>query len=320
MWGTVATALSSITGILRSCERRRTPVSFSSEVKQELAAIQDERPCCRAAEAYGMAEFGHAFSERGVSLQTENAFVVRLYAGLLGEVCQTPLVVTEGKGLYTAAAADREARLRILKRFGHTPTDVGVRLNRANLECDQCPAAFVRGAFLSCGTVTNPEMDYHLEFSVPFLNLSRDLTTLLTELGLAAKWTHRGGGYVVYFKESESIEDCLTLMGATTAALKLMGVKMIKDIRNNANRVTNCESANIDKTVAASAQQSEAVRKIERTVGLNALPEELREVARLRLENPEFSLRELGEALENPMTRSGVNHRLRRIMRFADSL
>ena len=295
-------------------------MSFSSDVKHELAGIQEERVCCRMAEAYGLAEFGHAFSTRAVSLQTENEAVARLYAAVLGEAGGIPLSVTEGKGLYTAAAAEREDRLRILSRFGHAPTDVGVRLNRANLECDQCPAAFVRGAFLSCGTMTNPEVDYHLEFSVPFLNLSRDLVTLLRELGLSAKQARRAGGYVVYFKESESIEDCLTLMGATSAALELMGVKMVKDIRNNINRVTNCESANIDKTVAAAAVQSEALRKIERTVGLDALPEELREIAHLRLENPELSLRELGEALDRPLTRSGVNHRLRRILEFAEKL
>ena len=295
-------------------------MSFSSDVKTELAELREERVCCRTAEAYGMAEFGHAFSSFGVSLQTENETVARLYAGLLGESGQASLVITEGKGLCTAAAAGQDDRLRILSRFGHAPTDVGVRLNRANLECDQCPAAFVRGAFLSCGTVTNPEADYHLEFSVPYLNLSRDLTTLLGELGLSAKQARRGGSYVVYFKESESIEDCLTLMGATAAALELMSVKMIKDIRNKANRVTNCESANIDKTVAAAAKQNEAVRKIERTVGLEALPEELQELARLRLENPDLSLRELGEALDRPLTRSGVNHRLRRILEFAERL
>lgn len=295
-------------------------MSFSSDVKHELAEIRDERACCRTAEAYGLAEFGHAFSAHSVSLQTENETVARLYADFLGEAVRVPLSVTEGKGLYTAAAADQNSRIRILQSFGHAPTDVGVRLNRANLECDQCPAAFIRGAFLSCGTVTNPESDYHLEFSVPFLNLSRDLVTLLRESGLLAKQARRAGGYVVYFKGSESIEDCLTLMGATSAALELMGVKMIKDIRNNANRVTNCESANIDKTVAAAAVQSEAVRKIERTLGLDALPEDLREIARLRLENPELSLRELGEALERPLTRSGVNHRLRRILEFADKL
>ena len=295
-------------------------MSFSSDVKHELAGIQEERVCCRMAEAYGLAEFGHAFSTRAVSLQTENEAVARLYAAVLGEAGGIPLSVTEGKGLYTAAAAEREDWLRLLSRFGHAPTDVGVRLNRANLECDQCPAAFVRGAFLSCGTMTNPEVDYHLEFSVPFLNLSRDLVTLLRELGLSAKQARRAGGYVVYFKESESIEDCLTLMGATSAALELMGVKMVKDIRNNINRVTNCESANIDKTVAAAAVQSEALRKIERTVGLDALPEELREIAYLRLENPELSLRELGEALDRPLTRSGVNHRLRRILEFAEKL
>lgn len=295
-------------------------MSFSSDVKTELAELREERACCRTAEAYGMAEFGHAFSSFGVSLQTENETVARLYAELLGESGQASLTITEGKGLCTAAAAGPDDRLRILSRFGHAPTDVGVRLNRANLECDQCPAAFVRGAFLSCGTVTNPEADYHLEFSVPYLNLSRDLTTLLGELGLSAKQARRGGSYVVYFKESESIEDCLTLMGATAAALELMSVKMIKDIRNKANRVTNCESANIDKTVAAAAKQNEAVRKIERTVGLEALPEELQELARLRLENPDLSLRELGETLDRPLTRSGVNHRLRRILEFAEKL
>ena len=295
-------------------------MSFSSDVKHELAGIQEERVCCRMAEAYGLAEFGHAFSTRAVSLQTENEAVARLYAAVLGEAGGIPLSVTEGKGLYTAAAAEREDRLRLLSRLGHAPTDVGVRLNRANLECDQCPAAFVRGAFLSCGTMTNPEVDYHLEFSVPFLNLSRDLVTLLRELGLSAKQARRAGGYVVYFKESEQIEDILTLMGAQDASLELMNIKILKDIRNNINRVTNCESANIDKTVAAAAVQSEALRKIERTVGLDALPEELREIAYLRLENPELSLRELGEALDRPLTRSGVNHRLRRILEFAEKL
>ena len=121
-------------------------------------------------------------------------------------------------------------------------------------------------------------------------------------------------------RESELIEDALTLMGATGASLELMNIKMVKDIRNTANRIANCENANIDKTVAASMAQIEAIRKIEQKQGMDGLPEELRELARLRLENPEMSLRELGEQLSEPLSRSGVNHRLRRIVEFADRL
>ena len=124
---------------------------FSSDVKHELAGIQEERVCCRMAEAYGLAEFGHAFSTRAVSLQTENEAVARLYAAVLGEAGGIPLSVTEGKGLYTAAAAEREDRLRLLQPVRPCADGCRVRLNRANLECDQCPAAFVRGAFYPVG-------------------------------------------------------------------------------------------------------------------------------------------------------------------------
>ena len=147
-----------------------------------------------------------------------------------------------------------------------------------------------------------------------------NLTALLAECGLRAKLARRGGCHIVYFKESEQIEDCLTLIGATNASLELMGVKMVKNIRNNANRVANCETANIDKTVAAAAVQVEAVHKICRCGGLDKLPEELRELAALRLENPDMSLRELGEELDPPLSRSGVNHRLQRILAFAADL
>lgn len=297
-------------------------MSFSSEVKNELAALEPENACCRAAEAYGLLEFGHAFTAGSVSLQTENEAVAARYGRLLKQVCRVDSVRSDGRkgGFYTVSVPEEEKRLRVLERFGHSGKDVTTRLNRANLECDDCPAAYVRGAFLSCGAVTNPASDYHMEFSVPYLNLCRDLMTLLAEMGLHAKQVRRKGSYVVYFKESEQIEDCLTMMGAINATLELMNVKMVKDIRNTANRITNCESANIDKTVAAAAVQVEAVKRILRTVGLDALPEELRELAQLRLENPELSLRELGEALEQPISRSGVNHRLRRIQEFAQRL
>ena len=304
-------------------------MSFSSEVKKELAAVWPVHDCCRAAQAYGMLECGHGFSMSGISLQTESREVADLYASLLESVCgvkaeretTTAESASARQRKYHVAAVRAEAeRLRVLRRFGHESGELSVRLNRANLECEACAHAYLRGAFLSCGAVTDPKADYHMEFSLPYYNLSRDLLALLREVGFGAKEVQRKGSHIVYIKESEQIEDCLTLMGAQNASLELMNVKIVKDIRNKANRITNCESANIDKTVAAASVQLEAVKRIERTCGLGALPEDLRELAELRLDNPELSLRELGELLPAPLSRSGVNHRLRRIVDFADKL
>ena len=130
----------------------------------------------------------------------------------------------------------------------------------------------------------------------------------------------RGGNYIVYIKGSEAIEDCLTFLGASKAALEMMGVKMVKSIRNDTNRRINCENANIDKTVQAAGAQLDAVRKIQETCGLEALPEDLQQVAQLRWDNPELSLRDLGELMDPPLSRSGINHRLQRILKFAETL
>lgn len=297
-------------------------MSFSSDIKTELVTVTGDA-CCELAQAYGMAEFGHAFSGSDVSLQTENKAVADRYAALMQTVCGvTPLkeAPPSGKaGMYTVSIApdDRE---KVLSRFGHGGREVALRLNRANLECEGCVAAFLRGAFLACGAVTNPQVDYHLEFNVSYLNLSRDLIALLGEQGLGAKTVRRKGNYVVYFKESEQIEDCLTGIGAMNASLELMNVKIVKSIRNNINREANCESANLDKTLAASLPQVRAIEKIERTIGLDALPEDLRELCRLRVQNPEFSLRELGKALQPPISRSGINHRLQRVLEIAETI
>lgn len=296
-------------------------MSFATQVKAELAEIRPAALCCLKAQAYGMAQGGHAFGRSGISLQTENASIAALYSELLGKISGTALQwqkPTGTRGFHSVSFADAEQSRRLLEAFGHSEKEVAVRLNRANLECEQCACAYLRGLFLSCGTVSSPQSGYHLEFPVSYYNLSRDLPALFAELGLRVRTVRRKGDYVLYFKESEQIEDCLTVMGAVNSTLELMNVKMVKDIRNKTNRVINCESANIDKIVAAAAGQLEAVRHIQKaTGGLDALPPDLRELAQLRLQNPDMSLRELGQALEQPISRSGVNHRMQRLLAFA---
>ena len=299
-------------------------MSFSSEAKKEIAAALPDKICCRAAQAYGMLECGHAFSEQEISLQTEQEAIADVYARLISRVVgirRPERQETTRRGARHRCSIDDPAqRVQVLERFGHSPREVSMRLNRANLECEGCARAYLRGAFLVCGAVTDPEHDYHLEFSLPHYNLSRDLMTLLREVDFPAKVTTRGSAYIVYIKGSERIEDCLTYLGATRASLELMGVKMVKSIRNDTNRRINCESANIDKTVQAAGAQMDALQKIEETCGLSALPEELQEIAKLRMEHPEMSLRDLGAAMEPPLSRSGVNHRLQRIIKFAENL
>ncbi len=225
------------------------------------------------------------------------------------------------KPAYRVSLPDAGSKDAMLQEFGHTGRETTLRLNRANLENDCCTAAFLRGAFLTCGTATDPSKEYHLEFAVAHQHLANDLYTLLSEVDafpLSPAVAARKNGYVVYLKESGPIEDLLTYLGAPSAAMELMQVKMYKEVKNNINRKTNFETANMDKTFSASARQVAAIAAISDTVGLSSLPEELQELARLRLDNPDMTLRELSARLG--ITRSGVNHRLQRLLRQGEKI
>ncbi|MBP5272532.1 MAG: DNA-binding protein WhiA, partial [Clostridia bacterium] len=230
-----------------------------------------------------------------------------------------PLEQTSG-GKYRVSVEDPVDRQAILSEFGYSGNEVNRRLNRHVLQDDGCFAALLRGAFLTAGTITDPEKDYHLEFLLSTKSLCSDLMELMRESGLSPKYVQRGGLHVIYFKDSESVEDLLTLMGATESTLNLMGTKMYKDMRNRVNRRMNFEYANSTRTFDAAYRQIEAIRYIEKKRGLESLPPELRELAKLRLENADYSLKELGENLSEPISRSGVNHRLQKIIEFADDL
>lgn len=291
-------------------------MSFSAEVKNEILSIEIENRCCRHAFAYGMMLFSRAFSSFEISILTEHRNIAEKYCELVKEVCSVePHFVKSGAGKYKAEILSGADRLKVLETFGYDKKSNFSRLNWSNFTDECCKIAFLRGAFLTCGTVNNPNKGYHLEFVVPYNNLSRDLEHFITdydELTVMPKRISRNSTQVVYFKDSESIEDILTVMGAVNSCLELMGIKMYKDMRNNVNRKLNFENANLDKTIDAAAKQIEAIDHIKKTVGLSYLSEELRELAVLRSDNPDMSLRELGENLTVSISRSGVNHRLKK--------
>ncbi len=299
-------------------------MSFSADVKNELLSIEPENECCMHALAYGMMLFSRAFSYYDMSLLTEHGGIAEKYCELMKKVCGvTPEVVKSEAGKYKIEVLTKEDRLKVLKTFGYDKKSGTSRLNWGNMSDECCKTAFLRGAFLTCGTVNDPNKNYHFEFVVPYLNLSKDLKVFISdydELNVVPKSITRNSNYVIYFKDSESIEDLLTVMGAHNSSLELMGVKMYKDMRNNVNRKLNFESANLDKTIDAAGKQINAILHIKNTVGLSYLSDDLKEIAEIRLENPDMSLRELCESLSTPITRSGVNHRLNKICSIANQI
>ena len=185
---------------------------------------------------------------------------------------------------------------------------------------DCCKTAFLAGAFLGGGYVKTPKNGYHFEIKTHYRTLSRDLAEIIEEMGFEPKQVMRKSEYVVYMKQSDTISDLLAQMGATDAMLELCNVKILKDVRNNITRKVNCDTANITKAADAAAVQLRAIYKIQAKLGLEALPEPLKQAARLRMENPEANLTELGQMMAPPISKSGVNHRLKKIIHMAEEL
>ena len=305
-------------------------MSFSKSTKSELAAAEIPDEAAKQALVYGMVLFSKHFSPWRISFTTESRAAAMLYSGQLSALTTAIVEVDtrltrrgEDSQLYHLCVPDSGDCARIFDRFGHMSGDLSLRINRANIEDDTAVACFLRGAFLVCGSVSSPEKDYHLEYVIPHMNLAKDLIRVVGEVEVLhsePKLVRRKGSYVVYIKGSEAIADILTYMGAPMASLDIIQQKMLRSVRNKVNRQINSETANSNKTAAASARQVAAIEKIRDKRGLSCLSDELRELAQLRLDNPEYNLRELGEALSTPISRSGVNHRLMRIMEIAQEL
>lgn len=293
-------------------------MSFSSDLKEELLHIQPENPCCLLAESYGLMLFGRAFSGKELSISTENEAVAEKYSYLAERLCLHKVLPQKPSAKkYKVSVENAEDRLRILAAFGCNGSERVRRLNWANITDDCCVGAFLRGAFLACGTVNSPEKNYHLEFVVPHYNLSLDLKKFLENNDFSPKSVRRGGLYVLYFKKTEEIQNLLGIMGAARFVMEFIDVIVYKDIRNNVNRRLNFESANLNKTVNAAVQQIELIEKLKSTALFAELPKEYRQIALLRLQNPDYSLQQIGEEMKPPMSRSGVNYRLKKLCELA---
>ena len=234
-----------------------------------------------------------------------------------GIPAQEPEAEETGKLVFTVDS--QEKIHKIFAQFGLSAAkDVTLHVNYGILEEDEERLAFLRGAFLSGGSVTDPAKRYHLELTTSHYKVSRETCALLLDAGFSPKETTRGGNSILYFKQSNLIEDFLTAIGAPVCAMGVMEAKVEKDLRNGVNRRVNCETANLTKVVDASMEQVAAIRKLQKRGQLKDLPPKLRETAKLRLENPEATLQELAAMQDPPVSKSAMNHRMRKLVALAN--
>lgn len=290
-------------------------MSFAADVKAELCRAPLNRRCCAQAEAYGVLMYCNTFGRGEMRLVTENeAFAQRLPALFKKAFKLSFDRLPEGEGKAVFAISNPAKLAVIHQAFGTEDSALALHVNFAVLEERCCRASFLRGAFLAGGSVTDPRKGYHLELATSHHSVSREVLALMLELELEPKSAQRKGNEVLYFKQSDKIEDFLTCVGAPIAAMEVMNAKLEKDLRGKVNRRVNCDAANLDKAVEAAMVQVEAIRNLEERGQLAQLPDKLREAAALRLAHPEDTLAQLAERCDPPITKSALNHRLRKLV------
>ncbi|MDR1702584.1 MAG: DNA-binding protein WhiA [Sporomusaceae bacterium] len=308
-------------------------VSFSSEVKNELARVFSDSDCCRAAELAALMRMGATLviggnKALGVNFSSENAAVARKAVSLIknGFNLPTEVMVTRGRRLKknntyhvrvapSATVHNLFQTLDIIRDgvFNDAP---GSRTSKK--AC--CRRAYLRGAFLGGGSVNKPAGAYHLELVTANLHFAKVLLKFMKAFKLPAGLTERKNAHIVYLKEGDAITSFLQIIGAHNALMAFENVRIVKDMRSRVNRLVNCETANLEKTAKAAAQQIETIKYLEQNLGLKSLSPELKEVAQARLKNPEATLAELSEILQGKISKSGINHRLRKLAEIANNL
>lgn len=290
-------------------------MSFTKNLKAQLCRTENNCRLCNIAELSSIIRLSTSYHDKVVTISTENEDVAERLQVLFEQVF--------GKQL---DYINRNGSFRFYPAFDFFSGEMAERLRlfEPNLtklapkEC--CRSAYLRGAFLGGGSMLDPKTRYHLEFDSKHGGYAEHICELLKRKGITAKITRRKGRFVVYIKEYSAIADTLGAMGAVGAAMELYNVSIEKELRNTANRQANCEIANIEKIAKTAVSQIDAIKKIEKYMGFDDLPETLKEIARLRCSFPEDSLKELGERVNPPIGKSGVNHRLKRIEEIAKNL
>lgn len=311
-------------------------MSFSAKTKNELSRVISPRKCCNIMELSAIVKLSGSLQLTGnkkinLKITTEHNSIARKIFKLLkmNFGINTEITVNKNKTLkkstsYVLLITSDMGAVNLLKELGILCNDDGFyTLNTVPthlIKDENCARSFIRGAFLGGGSISDPEKNYHLEFVTTNEEFADSLKDLINSMGFNAKIVSRKNNYVVYLKESEQISDLLSIIGAHNALLSLQNVKIVKEMRNNVNRLVNCETANLTKTVSAAVRQIDNIKYIKNKVGMDHIPKNLREIANLRIEYEDLSLKELGEMLDPPVGKSGVNHRLRKIEKIAEDL
>ena len=297
-------------------------LSYTADVRAALASVQIKSRCCRKALLFGMLYPSSDFASREIRLNLDQEKSVAIFTSMARSVCRADLIWEqvarrirrgEAQTVWHLLGGEECFPEALLEEF------CAASLELARIRtCENCLAAFIRGVFLSIGTIVSPENAYHVEFSLSDEQKSEQFCALLCELGFTAHITVRRGVRAIYLKESEVIEDLFTFIGAPQVALQIMNTKIMRDIRNNENRRANCDAANIFKSTGAAAVQIRLIRQLTESGKLGTLPKALQITAALRLEYPEVSLIELAGLHEPPITKSGVSHRLQKLVAAAE--
>ncbi|MBU5307183.1 DNA-binding protein WhiA [Clostridioides mangenotii] len=311
-------------------------MSFSTDAKNELARILPDGRKVAIAELAAIIKSAGSiqivgYKKINLKIITELNSIARKVFKLLkvNFDINTTISINKNQMLkrnnsYVLTVTDEMGATELLRELGVLePGDGFFTVNKVPeklVEEDECKRAFLRGAFLGGGSISDPDKSYHMEFVTNSEEFAISLKDLINSLGLNSKIVPRKSNYIVYLKESEQISDLLSVIGAHKALLSLQNTKVLKEMRNNVNRIVNCETANLSKTVNASVRQVEDINLIQKTIGISNLPKNLQEIALIRVEYEDMTLKELGEILDPPIGKSGVNHRLRKIGVIAEKL
>lgn len=297
-------------------------ISFSGATKAELCRCFPQRRCCDLAQCFGILLFCNSFGPGSLRIITESREFAQLLPKLFKKAFDIVFDIypeTEYVGKQIFQISDIQKLEKIMTAYGFDPSEtVSLHLNLPVVEEECCRSAFLRGAFLAGGSVTDPEKGYHLELTTTHQSVAAETYALMEEmLGFYPKTAQRAGGRVLYLKQSDRICDCLTKMGAPVAAMGIMEAKLEKELNNKVNRRCNCDDANTSKVVEAAQEQLAAIRILSDTGMLDRLPAKLHSAAIARLNNPEASLMELAAMMEPPISKPAMNHRLKRLIETA---